>query len=476
MSLRARLAAALALVAVVLVGSGITILGLVRASLLDEIDHQLDRAAKVSAGPVTEQVRPLGPPPGNPVGPPVDARGVRSPFTQLYVAEVQSDGALRVRLQSDSPQVPEVDGEEMAVRGSDASNAEPFDASSADGSVSFRVLAVKATSGSTSVLALPTDRVEGTYSRVKAGVIGVGVIVFTALVLASWWVERLGLRPIRQVTDAATAVAGGDVDRRVESQPRRTEAGRLANAFNVMVERRQEAEGQLRRFVADASHELRNPLATVAGVLELHQSGSLRAGPELDDALRRASQETTRMSGLVQDLLLLAHLDEGRPLELHRVDLCALVADAAGDASFHQPGRTIATDLDEHAYVLGDEPRLRQVVTNLVDNALAYSPESGTVSLRARAEGDLCVIEVADNGPGMTAEAAAHVFDRFYRADAGRSRAAGGSGLGLSIVASIVAAHYGDVSVETGLGRGAVFRVVLPRDRSPVAGDRERRS
>jgi two-component system OmpR family sensor kinase len=310
--------------------------------------------------------------------------------------------------------------------------------------------------------------VEDTYRRVRAGVIGVGVIVLTALALASWWVERLGLRPIRQVTDAATAVAGGDVDRRVEPQPRRTEAGRLADAFNVMVERRQEAEAQLRRFVADASHELRTPLATVAGVLELHQAGALPAGPELDDALRRASQETSRMSGLVQDLLLLAHLDEGRPLDLHRVDLCEIVADAAVDASFHQRDRTITTQLDDHAYVLGDEQRLRQVVTNLVDNALAHTPDDGTIELRVRAEGDICVLEVSDDGPGMTADAAAHVFDRFYRADMGRSRAAGGSGLGLSIVASIVSAHHGEVSVETAPEHGAVFRVVLAQDHSPV--------
>lgn len=465
MSLRARLAAALALVAVVLIGSGVAILGLVRTSLLDEIDHQLDGAALVAAGPLNDQVRPLAPPPALPPGDPL---GVRSPFTQLYVADVRSDGTLLVRLQSDSPEVPDIDGTEVATRRTDPADAQPFDASSADGSVSYRVRAVKAFNGSTTVVAVPTDPVEGTYSRVRAGVIGVGVIVFTALALASWWVERLGLRPIRQVTDAATAVAGGDVDRRVETQPRRTEAGRLADAFNVMVERRQEAEGHLRRFVADASHELRTPLATVAGVLELHQSGALPAGPQLDEALRRASHETARMSGLVQDLLLLARLDEGRPLELGCVDLSEIVADAAVDASFHQPGRTITTELDEHADVSGDEQRLRQVVTNLLDNALAYTTDRGTITLRVRVDGDVCVLEVADDGPGMTAEVAAHVFDRFYRADAGRSRAAGGSGLGLSIVASIVAAHHGDVSVETSPGHGAVFRVVLTRDRTLV--------
>lgn len=458
MSLRARLAAALVLVTVVLVGSGVAVLGLVRASLLDDVDHQLAGAARVASGPFSDQVRPVGPPP-------VDPRGVRSPFTQLYVAQVEADGTLRVLLQSDSPEVPALDGVEMAARRADNGDAEPFDARSADGSVPYRVLAVTTVGDATAVLALPIDRVEGTYLRVRAGVIGVGALVLTALALASWWVERLGLRPIRQVTDAATAVAGGDIDRRVEPQPRRTEAGRLADAFNVMVERRQEAEAQLRRFVADASHELRTPLATVKGVLELHQAGALPAGPELDDALRRASQETSRMSVLVQDLLLLAHLDEGRPLDLDRVDLCEIVADAAVDASFHQRDRTITTQLDDHAYVRGDEQRLRQVVTNLVDNALAHTPDNGTIELRVRAEGDICVFEVADDGPGMSADAASHVFDRFYRADTGRSRAAGGSGLGLSIVSSIVSAHRGDVSVETEPGHGAVFRVVLDQDR-----------
>ena len=457
MSLRARLAAALVLVVVVLAGSGVAILGLVRASLLDEVDRQLSAAAEVGSGPFTDQVRPPVPPPANPLG-------VRSPFTQLYVAEVQPDGTVRVLLQSESPQVPDLQGIELKSGRADNTAVAPFDATSADGSVPYRVVTVRATNGTTTVLALPIDRVESTYARVRAGVVGVGTVVFLALALASWWVERLGLRPIREVTEAATAVAGGEIDRRVEPQPRRTEAGRLADAFNVMVDRRQEAEAQLRRFVADASHELRTPLATVAGVLELHQGGALPAGPELDEALRRASQETTRMSGLVQDLLLLAHLDEGPPLQLRRVDLCEIVADAAFDASFHQRDQRITTRLDEHAYVQGDEQRLRQVVANLVDNALAHTPAEGTIELRARAEGDQCVIEVADDGPGMSDDAAAHVFDRFYRVDTGRSRAAGGSGLGLSIVASIVAAHHGEVSVNTAVGRGAVFRVVLARD------------
>jgi two-component system OmpR family sensor kinase len=350
----------------------------------------------------------------------------------------------------------------------DVAHTDPFDATSADGSIHFRLVTVRGSTGTITVLGLPTERIESTYARVRIGVGVVAVVLFATLALAGWWVERLGLRPIKRVTDAATVIAAGDTSFRVEPQPKGTEASRLAESFNVMVDKREEAELQLRQFVADASHELRTPLATVAGVLELHQSGSLPAGPDLDEALRRASQETQRMSDLVADLLLLAHLDQGRPLDQQRVDLGEIVADAAFDASIYQRDRSIVTDLAPDAFVIGDEQRLRQVVTNLVTNALTYTPDHGSIELRVRADGDICIVEVRDDGPGMTADAAAHAFDRFYRVDTGRSRARGGAGLGLSIVASIVAAHHGDVSVETEPGHGATFRVVLPRAAAPA--------
>jgi two-component system, OmpR family, sensor kinase len=461
-SLRARLASALVLIGVVLAVSGAAVLGLVRASLVDEIDRQLASAAPVTSNPIGEQMRQFGPPPVS------DPLGAGSPFTELFIAQAGPDGSMTVMLRPNTPLTPAVSAEEAQVHATDVSHATPFDASSADGSARYRMVAVRGAGGTLTVLALPTERIETTYARVRIGVGVVAVVVFATLALAWWWVERLGIGPIKRVTDAATAIAGGDLEHRVELQPKGTEAGQLAEAFNVMVDQRQQSELQLRQFVADASHELRTPLATVAGVLELHQSGSLPPGPELDEALRRASQETQRMSELVADLLLLAHLDQGRPLEEQRVDLGEIVADAALDASIYQRDRSISTDVAPDAVVVGDEQRLRQVVTNLVANALAYTPDDGEIKIRARSEGDVCVLEVQDNGPGMTADAAAHAFDRFYRADTGRSRTRGGSGLGLSIVASIIAAHHGDVSVETTPGQGATFRIVLPRATAPV--------
>jgi two-component system OmpR family sensor kinase len=462
MSLRTRLVCALALIGVVLAVSGAALLGLVRASLVDEIDRQLASAAPVTAGPIAEQMRQFGPPPVS------DPRGAGSPFTELFIAEVRSDGSLDVMLRPSTPQTPSVTAEQADANATNLSHTAPFDASSADGSAHYRMVALRGPTGVVTLLALPTERIETTYARVRIGVGVVALIVFAALALAGWWVERLGIGPIKRVTDVAAAIAGGDLEHRVEAQPRGTEAGQLAEAFNVMVDKRQKAELQLRQFVADASHELRTPLATVAGVLELHQSGSLAPGPDLDEALRRASQETHRMSDLVGDLLLLAHLDQGRPLEERRVDLAEIVADAVLDASIYQRDRTIHTEVTPDAFVVGDEQRLRQVVTNLLANALAYTPDDGEITLRVRSDGDLCMLEVRDNGPGMDADAAAHAFDRFYRADTGRSRSRGGSGLGLSIVASIIAAHHGDVALETAPGRGATFRVVLPRAPAPT--------
>jgi two-component system OmpR family sensor kinase len=289
--------------------------------------------------------------------------------------------------------------------------------------------------------------------------------LLVALLVAGWWVVRLGIRPIKHVTDAAVAITDGDMERRVEPQPHGTEAGRLADAFNIMAERRAISEQQLRQFVADASHELRTPLTTITGVLTLYRSGVLESGPVLDEALRRALQESERMTALVTDLLLLASLDQGAPLARDTVDLGEIVTDAAFDAAILDADRTIVTEIGADARVTGDEPRLRQVVANLVANAVAYTPAETSISLDVKADGEECVLLVRDDGPGMTAEQANRVFDRFYRTDTGRSRVRGGAGLGLSIVASIVNAHRGTVSVSTAPGRGTTFRVVLPRRR-----------
>jgi two-component system OmpR family sensor kinase len=325
------------------------------------------------------------------------------------------------------------------------------------------VAAVKAGNGRVVVAAVSTNEVDATFRRVVIGCAVVGAVLLAATVLLAWWVERLGLRPIRNVATAAEAIASGEVTRRVEAERDGTEAGDLARSFNVMVDQRQAVEEQLRRFVADASHELRTPLTTVGGVLELVDSGSL-AGPVLDEAVRRARSETRRMATLVDDLVLLTQLDHARPLARDDVDLAAIAKDALVDVAVVQPHRPVTADLPPRAVVRADEARMRQVVANLVNNALVHTPAYAPLHVAVHRGEDAWVLDVRDDGPGLSSEQAARVFDRFYRVASGRSRRDGGTGLGLSIVRSIVVAHGGQVSVTAAPREGCCFRVVLPAD------------
>lgn len=453
MSLRARLAIAVALLGIVLASSALVILSLVQTSLVDAIDHQLASAARIAGGPPV--------PPGVKAVPvPLQIKGTTSPFTDVYIADYEQDGALVALLKgSEVGPGPAVTYSLAKANTSTPSHLTAFNALSADGHRSYRVAAVKLPDGRLALIALPTQSIDATYGHVRLGIALVALFLVVMLALTGWWVVRLGLRPIKEVTDTAMAIAHGDLGRRVEAQPKGTEAGQLAEAFNVMVDERQAAEQRLRQFVADASHELRTPLATVAGVLELYRSGSL---PDLDDALRRASEETDRMSILVTDLLLLAQLDQGLPLMTDPVDLARIVNDAAFDLTMRDPSRHVELSVSPDAVVVGDEASLCQVVANLVSNTLDHTPSNATVSLSAERLGDVCVLTVGDDGPGMSSDDAAHIFDRFFRVDDGRARSHGGSGLGLSIVASIVEAHHGTVSVDTVVGEGSTFRVVLP--------------
>ncbi|HEX3214379.1 MAG TPA: ATP-binding protein, partial [Actinomycetota bacterium] len=235
------------------------------------------------------------------------------------------------------------------------------------------------------------------------------------------------------------------------------------------------SEDRMRRFVADASHELRTPLTTIRGFAELYRQGGVRDPAELDRLMRRIEDQAAQMGLLVEDLLLLARLDQQRPLDRRPVDLLALAAEAVHDARAVAPDRPIELVLGtgdgdgkggSALVVLGDDQRLRQVLANLVNNALTHTPAGSPVEVRvgtAPLDGAPgAAVEVVDHGPGLTPEQAERVFERFYRADKARSRAAGGTGLGLSIVAALVAVHGGTVQVDSVPGRGARFRVVLP--------------
>jgi two-component system OmpR family sensor kinase len=233
----------------------------------------------------------------------------------------------------------------------------------------------------------------------------------------------------------------------------------------------------MRRFVADASHELRTPLTSIRGFAELHRQGAVTDPEEVSRLLARIEDEATRMGLLVDDLLLLARLDQPRPLQFAPVDMAAVAAAAVESARVAAPDReiTLSVDVSPPPVVGGDEPRLRQVIANLLDNACTYSPSGAPVSVRLgtlRRDGrDLVSVEVVDRGQGLSPDQAERVFERFYRTDAARGRARGGTGLGLSIVAAIAAAHGGAVEVDSAVGEGSTFRVLLPRQ--PVDDGRD---
>jgi two-component system OmpR family sensor kinase len=296
------------------------------------------------------------------------------------------------------------------------------------------------------------------------------------LALLSLAVVRLGLAPLERIAATAGDIAGGDLSRRVEPADEETEVGRLGLALNTMLarietafDRQRASEEQLRRFVADASHELRTPITSIRGYAELFRRGASARPADLERAMQRIEDEGARMGLLVDDLLLLARLDQGRPLQEAPVDLPALVTDAVHDARAADPGREISLTAEDAVTVTGDEHRLRQVVANLLDNALTHTPPGTPVSVRLTTAGDEAAFEVSDEGPGLGPEEAERVFERFYRGDPSRSRESGGTGLGLSIVAAIVEAHGGRINVASEPGQGATFAVTLPLERDPVS-------
>jgi two-component system OmpR family sensor kinase len=318
------------------------------------------------------------------------------------------------------------------------------------------------------IIAAPLDEVDNTLNRLVVIELLVTGAVLAALTALGLWVVRLSLRPLSAIETTASAIAAGDLSRRVEIADERTEVGRLGLALNAMLgqiesafKAREASERRLRRFVADASHELRTPLAAIRAYAELFTRGADRRPQDLSRSMSGITRESERMSVLVDDLLLLARLDEGRPLEQEPVRLDALVGEAVETARAVDAGRPIELTA-EPLTVLGDGERLRQIVDNLLGNARAHTPESAPVRVSVARKGSLAVVEVADSGPGLALEDLDRVFERFYRADESRSRASGGVGLGLSIVAAVAEAHGGSVSAESAPGDGATFRIELP--------------
>jgi two-component system OmpR family sensor kinase len=321
----------------------------------------------------------------------------------------------------------------------------------------------------TLVVAVPVADVHATLRRLLALEAAVTAAVLAGLTVLAWWVVKLGLRPLDHMEETAKAIADGDLTRRVGDDDPRTEVGRLGRSLNVMLGRieeafaqRQASEDRLRRFLADASHELRTPLTSIRGYAELFRRGADSRPDDLAKAMRRIEDEAARMGVMVEELLQLAHFDQGRALDLQPLDLTPLASDAVDDARAANPDRTIELVVDGAVPVEADSARVRQVLVNLIGNAVRHTPSDASVSVRTAIEGGWAVLEVADTGEGLAPGDEARVFDAFYRGDPARQRDTGGSGLGLAIVAAIAVAHDGTVAVSSVPGGGATFTVRLP--------------
>ncbi len=347
---------------------------------------------------------------------------------------------------------------------------------SAGSSVRYRVLASSDDDGDTLYVAFPTTDLDQTLHRLVGIEVFAAVAVLLFLAALSLAVVRLGLSPLERIAATADDIAGGDLSRRVEPAEPDTEIGRLGLALNAMLAQietacaeRAASEDRLRRFVADASHELRTPLTAIRGYAELFRRGAADRPEDLARAMRRIEDEAARMGVLVEDLLLLARLDQGRPLERQPVDLVRVAGDALADVSAIDPSRPVSFEHPDSLVVSGDEARLRQVAGNLLANARVHTPAGTAVHVRVRSSDGQAILEVADEGPGLPPGEEDRVFERFWRPDSSRARTGpsgsggGGTGLGLSIVAAIVAAHGGRVRAGSPPnGRGAYFMVTLP--------------
>nr|WP_193392966.1 HAMP domain-containing sensor histidine kinase [Gordonia phthalatica] len=444
------------LVALGLVASGFAVTSAMRGDLMSRTDAGLQDAINGWARP-----RDLGPAHGPaPAGP-------RRPPSQYYVSIELPGGVMTI---SDFGSSPDLSGLPDGSTG-------PMTVDSVGHGPQWRIIKRDSDFGAT-VVAVPLSDVDATMSRLIWLQVGIGTVVVVVIGVLSSLLVRSSLRPLRRVEETAHAIAGGDLHQRVPEAPENTEVGSLGRSINRMLSQIQtsfaatarseqqarESEAMMRRFIADASHELRTPLTSIKGFSELLAMGAA----DQDDAVRRIGSEADRMGLLVEDLLMLARLDAQRRLDLGAVEMVTLVDDAVAAARAASPDADIVLDVPATTgdpVVSADPSRLMQVLRNLVGNAVAHAGRDAHIRVSVASGPSEVTVSVADDGPGMTADDAAHVFERFYRGDDSRSREGkgAGNGLGLSIVAALVAAHGGRVGVDTAPGQGARFWFVLPR-------------
>jgi two-component system OmpR family sensor kinase len=343
----------------------------------------------------------------------------------------------------------------------------PFTIEGRDGEPDIRALAQMLPTGMGSVIVADSlEKVDKTLSQLRFLFLILGLIALIAIAMAARWIIALGLKPLEAVEDTAEAIAAGDLSARLPAAKPDTEVGRLTTSLNTMLARieesftaRLESENKLRRFVADASHELRTPLTAIRGFAELHRQGAVVGEEKTKELINRIEKESVRMSSLVEDLLLLARLDQSRELAKEPVDLNTLITEAVASARAAGPNHPIEIKLEaSEIFVLGDSQRIHQVIANLLANARAHTPNGTQISITALQGVSETTIAVSDKGPGLSKADQDRIFERFYRADPSRVRNSGeGSGLGLSIVDAVMKAHGGYVTVKSEVGQGATF-------------------
>ncbi|MET8474007.1 HAMP domain-containing sensor histidine kinase [Streptomyces sp. NPDC006422] len=458
--------------------------------LYDELDKQVSGIAMRAGGPKGDL--PGAGPMGQKdfgdlafvtVGSPEGTIGVEVSGGQAVDGKVSAEGTTDAggrQLQTEKLSQEVLDVLEEEVPQADDHHAHTVDL---PGLGSYRVQYVSGANGDYYV-GRPTEQVDSTVNKLIVTELLVAGAALVAAGAAGAIMVGVNLRPLRRVAATATRVSelplhSGEVtlyERVPESEADpRTEVGQVGAALNRMLdhvhgalEARQQSETRVRQFVADASHELRTPLASIRGYAELTRRGREVTGPDTRHALGRIESEADRMTGLVEDLLLLARLDAGRPLSYEPTDLSPLVVDALSDARAADQGHDWRLELpDEPATVLADSARLHQVLVNLLANARTHTPPGTTVTARVHRHGPWVCLDIQDDGPGIPPELLPHVFERFARGDSSRSRKAGSTGLGLAIVQAVAAAHGGTVTVASVPGR-TVFTVHLPAHVAPV--------
>ena len=468
-SLRNRLIlAAMVLAAVAISASDFAANAALRSYLISQVDKELieistssltrlDRAGIESENSEEDNDSPF-----------TEFRPLRGVPTSASVSLLDVDGRLIGRIGGDLSQK-QIAVFGMSIAEAKAKGVAPFTIDGQGDEPDVRaVVQLLPTGLGTVVVANSLAEVDRTLQRLGFFFLILGLLALTAVGLVSRWIIAISLKPLEQVEETAEAIAGGDLSARLPAAKPDTEVGRLTTALNTMLGRIEESfearvnsESKLRRFVADASHELRTPLTAIRGFAELHRQGAVVGAENTKELVGRIEKESIRMSTLVEDLLLLARLDQSREMVQEPVDLNALLTEAVASAKAAGPNHLIELSLPSaEVFILGDSQRVHQVVANLLANARTHTPDNSQIKVALEQGIAETVISVSDNGPGLSEDDQERIFERFFRADPSRARTSGeGSGLGLSIVDAVMQAHGGYVSVQSKLGAGATFKL-----------------